>query len=146
MEKFNFSTTINAPREKVWKILWEEKSYRDWTSIFAEGSHAQTDNWKEGSKVLFIDEKGSGMVSKVAANKPNEYMSFEHLGVVKDGVEDLTSDSVKSWAGVHEEYTLKGNNGNTELKVEMDIPDEVKDYFLNTWPRALEKVKELSEK
>jgi hypothetical protein len=28
----------------------------------------------------------------------------------------------------------------------MDSTDEFKDYFLKTWPLALEKVKELSEK
>jgi hypothetical protein len=146
MEKMNFSTTINAPKEKVWKTLWEEASYRNWTSVFAEGSHAETDNWKEGSKVLFLDGKGSGMVSKVAANKPNEFMSFEHLGVVKDGVEDLGSDDVTGWAGAHEEYTLTGKNGETELKVEMDITDDFKEYFSKTFPLALERVKELAEK
>jgi len=51
---------------------------------FAAGSYAKTDNWKEGSKVLFLDGKGQGMVSTVAKNKPNEYMSFKHLGEVKD--------------------------------------------------------------
>ena len=146
MEKINFSTSINAPKEKVWKVLWEDSNYRNWTSVFAEGSYAKTDNWKEGSKVLFLDGKGSGMVSMVAANKPHEFMSFRHLGVVKEGVEDITSEQVKEWAGALESYTLNGTNGKTQLTVEMDITDEFKDYFNNTWPKALEKVKELSEK
>jgi hypothetical protein len=146
MEKINFSATINAPREKVWKTLWEEDNYRNWTAVFAEGSTVETENWKEGSKVLFLDGKGSGMVSKVAANKPNEYMSFEHLGIVQDGVEDTSSEKVKDWAGAHENYTLKGTNGKTELIVDMDINDEYKDYFLKTWPQAMKKIKELAEK
>ena len=95
MEKINFATTINAPREKVWKVLWDDASYRNWTSVFTEGSYAKTDNWKEGSKVLFLSPEGDGMVSKVASNKPNKFMSFEHLGVVKNGVEDTESESVK---------------------------------------------------
>src|SRR5688572_26468739 len=95
MEKLNFSIDINAPREKVWKVLWDDSSYRKWTSVFMEGSCVETDNWKEGSKVLFLDGKGAGMVSKVAVNKPNEYMSFEHLGEVKDGVEDTSSEKVR---------------------------------------------------
>jgi len=53
---------------------------------FAEGSAVKTDNWKEGSKLHFHDGNGNGMVSEVAANRPNEYMSFRHLGFVKDGV------------------------------------------------------------
>ena len=145
MERINFSISINAHKEKVWNILWDETSYRKWTSVFAEGSTVVTDNWKEGSKVLFLDGKGAGMVSTVAANKPNEYMSFTHLGEVKDGVEDVSSEKVKGWSGSMENYTLKEAGGKTELTVEMDITDDFKDFFLKTWPKALEQVKLLSE-
>ena len=77
MEKLNFSISINAPKEKVWEMLWDDAGYRAWTNVFAEGSWAKTDSWKEGSKVLFLGPNGSGMVSSVAANKPNEFMSFK---------------------------------------------------------------------
>jgi len=146
MEKMNFSIDIDAPKEKVWNILWDDDSYRKWTTPFAEGSYAKTDNWKEGSKVLFLGPSGEGMVSKVAANKKNEFMSFEHLGMVKDGVEDTESHSVKAWAGAKENYRLTDANGKTKLVVDMDSTDDFKDYFLKAWPVALEKVKELSEK
>ena len=146
MEKLNFSISINAPKEKVWEVLWDDTSYRKWTSAFTEGSYAVTDNWKEGTKVLFLDPKGSGMVSRVADNRSNEYMSFEHLGEVKDGVEDISSEKVKEWSGAKENYTLKETGGKTDLEVDMDISDEFKDMFINIWPKALEKVKELSEK
>ena len=146
MEKINFSANINAPREKVWGVLWNDDSYREWTSAFAEGSYAETDNWKEGSKVLFLSPGGNGMVSRVASNKPNEFMSFEHLGEVKNGVEDTESDRVKGWKGAKENYTLTDESGKTKLLVEMDSTDEFKDYFLKTWPLALQKLKELAEK
>jgi hypothetical protein len=146
MEKMNFSIDINASKEKVWNVLWDDDSYRKWTSPFAEGSYAKTDNWKEGSKVLFLGPSGDGMVSKVASNKKNEYMSFEHLGVVKNGKEDTESDDVKDWAGAKENYRLIDENGKTKLAVDMDSTDEFKDYFLKTWPVALEKIKALSEK
>ena len=144
MEKLNFKTVINAAPEKIWHVLWDDDTYRKWTSAFAEGSFAQTD-WKQGSKVLFLDGNGQGMVSRIAENRPNEYMSIEHLGEVKDGVEDTTSDRVKHWAGAHENYTLKKVNGKTELTIDMDITDEFKDMFAQIWPKALENVKELSE-
>ena len=143
MEKKTFQTSINAPTEKVWKTLWSKKEYEAWTSIFAENSTVETDNWKEGSKVLFGDGKGNGMVSRVAANRPNEFMSFEHLGMIKDGKEELAGNE---WAGATENYTLKQQNGKTELTVEMDITDEFREYFENTWPKALQKIKELAEK
>ncbi len=145
MEKLNFSITINAPKEKVWNGLWEDSSYRAWTSAFAPGSHAVTD-WKEGSKVLFLDGKGQGMVSKIAVSRPNEYLSFEHLGIVKDGVEDFESEEVKKWAGAFENYALSESNGTTNLQIDMDANNEWMEFFSKVWPQALEKVKELSEK
>ena len=144
MQKINFKTVINAAPEKIWKVLWNDDTYRKWTSAFSEGSYAETD-WQEGSKVLFLDGKGQGMVSKIAANRPNEFMSIEHLGFVKDGIEDTNSEEVKAWAGAHEDYTLKKVNGKTELLVDMDVTDDFKDYFKETWPKALENVKRLSE-
>lgn len=144
MEKINFSININAPKEKVWEILWGDDTYPKWTSVFSEGSQAVTD-WEEGSKVLFTDGKGSGMVSKIETKRPNEYMSFQHLGEVTGGVEDTTSEKVKAWAGAFENYTLQETNGVTKLAVDMDIVGDYKDYFLKTFPRGLELVKQLSE-
>lgn len=88
----------NAPKEKVWNVLWNDTTYKKWTSVFSEGSHAETD-WNEGSKVLFLDGKGQGMVSMIASKKPNVFMSFKHLGTIKDGVEDMDSDETKKWSG-----------------------------------------------
>ncbi len=145
MEKSTFKITIDAPREKVWEVLWGDISYRQWTAVFGEGSRVET-NWEKGSRVLFLGNENQGMVALIEDKVPNEYMSFQHLGEINNGVEDLTSDKVKAWAGAFENYTLTNVNGKTELLVDMDLNDEYKDYFIKTWPQALEKVKELSEK
>ena len=146
MEKLNFSTNIHASKEKVWQTLWDDATYRKWTSAFSETSYAVTDNWKEGSKVLFLDGSGSGMVSMIAANRAPDFMSFKHLGEVKDGVEDTTSDRVKAWSGALENYILtESSDGNTTVNIEMDINDEFKDMFLQMWPKALEKLKQITE-
>lgn len=131
MKKQHFDININASREKVWKVLWEDASYRAWTSLFHEGSHAVTD-WKEGSKVLFLSPEGDGMVSTIAANRPYEFMSFKHLGTVQNGVEDLDSPETRAWAGALENYTLKEQDGMTKLSIETDITEEYGDYFLST--------------
>lgn len=147
MEKLTFNTLISAGPETVWNVLWSANTYPQWTSAFCEGSHMVTD-LQRGSKVLFLDGKGSGMVSKVAELIPNEYISFEHLGEVNNGVEDTESEQVKSWAGAHENYTLTVTADKTNLVVDLDtqtIPDEFKDFFVKTFPLALSKVKDLSE-
>jgi hypothetical protein len=144
MQKSTFQVSIDAPREKVWNVLWDDASYRAWTAVFSPTSYAQTD-WNKGSKVLFVDATGSGMVSMIEDKVPNEFMSFKHLGEVKDGVEDVESEKVQQWAGGHENYTLKAENGKTLLTVDMDIAEEFAEMFNNIFPKALDKVKELSE-
>ena len=142
MEKIRFTQHILAGREKVWDTLWSIDSYRNWTTAFTEGSDVQTDNWQEGSKVLFLDGKGNGIASRVAANQPATFMSFQHLGVVKNGVEDNT---VTDWSGAHENYTLANDGDGTLLTVEMDSVPELKAYLEKTWPLAMQKIKQLAE-
>ena len=144
MEKQTFEININTSREKVWNVLWDDATYRQWTTPFNEGSYAESD-WKEGSKVLFLSPEGDGMVAVIAAKKPNEFMSFKHIGMIEKGVEDLHSEKVKQWAGALENYTLETVEGKTKLTVEMDINEEYKEMFLEMWPKALAKLKELAE-
>lgn len=145
MEKETYRISIDAPREKVWNALWDLQNYRDWTSFFSPDSNAVTENWKKGTDVKFVNSKGSGMIARIAENKVNEFMSFEHYGEINDGVVDTESEKVKSWAGSHENYTLKEEDGKTELIVEMELNEEWKGFFAEAWPKALAKVKNLAE-
>lgn len=145
MKKLRFSIDINAPREQVWKVLWQDSTYRQWTSVFSEGSHAVSD-WKEGSNISFLDPNGDGMFSRIDKMIPNEFMSFKHLGVIKNGKELPIDAETRKWTGALENYTLRQIDDVTELKVDMDISEEYYDTFQNMFPKALQKVKDLSEK
>lgn len=145
----DFNIQINATREKVWDVLFGKETYPLWTTAFSEGSKVETD-WKKGSKALFIDESNRGMVSKIADNIPNKYMSIEHLGMYDNGVEDYESEHVKMWAGAKENYTLTEADGKTTLDIFMEMDESEKnkpmiDMFAKMWPKALAKVKELAE-
>ncbi len=144
MERQTFDIVIDAPRETVWDILWSDATYPQWTSVFSPGSRAEA-TWQQGSKVLFLDGNNEGMVSTVAENRLYEFMSFKHLGMVKNGVEDLDSPQVRQWAGALENYSLRPENGKTRLTVEMDVTPEHQEYFAKTWPQALAQVKQLAE-
>ncbi len=145
MERRNFTVSINAPREKVWEVLWSEKTYPQWTAAFFKGSRAESD-WKEGSKIYFLNAEGEGMIAKIDKRKDPEIMNFMYLGIInKNGEEDLESEKVKAWAGSMEDYQLEEKDGKTKLTVHMDLDEEYKDYFLKTWPIAFEKLKGLSE-
>ncbi len=145
MKKTKFSVDIHAPAEKVWTALWDDTTYREWNSVFSEGSHAESD-WNEGDKISFLDGKGEGMFSTIAQKIPNEFMLFRHLGVVKNGKEEPLDEETKKWSGAEESYTLKDTNGSTNLAVEIDITEDFEKYFSETFPKALNKLKEIAEK
>jgi uncharacterized protein YndB with AHSA1/START domain len=145
MEKHTFKITIDAPRERVWEILWGENTYPAWTSVFSEGSRVETD-WEVGSKVLFLGGDDGGLVSRIADKKPNEFMSFRHEGMMQNGVEVYDDPKMKEWSGAMENYTLKAVDGKTELTINIDLTDEYKEYFEKAWPQALEKLKDMAEK
>lgn len=144
MEKLQWKIQINAQREKVWKNMLEDKTYRIWTEAFNPGSYAVT-TWEKGSPAKFLGPNGDGMISRIADNIPNEYLSIEHLGMIMNGVEDTSSDDVKAWAGAMENYSLKEKDGGTELTVDMDSDENYSKMFNEMWPKALQKLKEISE-
>ena len=144
MDTKEFKITISAPAEKVWRSLWDDNSYKQWTSAFTEGSRAETD-WQEGSKVLFLDTNNDGMSSVIAKKMPDKYMSFKHMGSVKKGVENCNDPADDAWRGAHENYILKDLDGGTLWTVELDITAEYADYMAEKWPLAMQKVKELAE-
>lgn len=144
MKKRQYNVTIKAPKEKLWNILWGKGSYEQWTAVFAEGSTADTD-WREGSRVLFHDGKGDGMVARIVKRRDNEFMGLQHLGMVIKGQEITEGPEVDSWKGAEENYTLTEDNGSTHLQVDINITDDMLDYFDKTWPKAMDKLKQLAE-
>lgn len=150
MKDLHFSTLIAAPKQKVWHTMLDDETYRDWTSAFSPGSYYRG-NWSEGSKILFLGpdpETGSegGMVRRIAQNRPYEFVSVEHLGVVQDGVEDTTSEIARQWSPSFENYTFREQDGATEVQVDVSVGDEHAPMFEELWPRALSRLKELAER
>lgn len=144
MKTLKFSVYISAPRQVVWNVLWGSETYRAWSSVFSEGSYVVTD-WKEGSKIQFLSPEGSGLNSIIARKIPDEFMSFQHIGIIEAGIENNSSEKSKEWLGAFENYTLADQEGTTELKVEADVPEPYVDHFEKLFPNALRKVKELAE-
>nr|WP_294939569.1 SRPBCC domain-containing protein [uncultured Flavobacterium sp.] len=144
MKKVQFTTRINAPKERVWQVLWDDPTYREWTSVFSEGSKAISD-WQEGSKIHFLNENNDGMYSTIDKRIDNEIMNFKHIGNVKNGEELPVVGTTESWSGSTENYTLSEAGGSTILTVEMDIVPDYLDFFNEKFPQAFEKIKTLSE-
>ena len=151
MKKLNVEVTINASQEAVWNAITEDAKYREWTTAFHEGSYF-VGGWNKGDKIKFLgpNEDGTegGMVSEIAESRKPEYISILHKGMItKDGTEDYTSEEVKKWAPMYENYIIeKADDNTTRFKLDMESPDEYYDMFQGMWTKALVKLKEVAER
>ncbi|MFC0779889.1 SRPBCC domain-containing protein [Flavobacterium sp. HJSW_4] len=151
MQKLQFKKEINASAQKVYETmlgLKDKATYEYWVATFNPTSTYEG-SWEKGSKIRFVgtDENGkkAGMVSEIAENKPANFVSIRHYGFLDGDTEVTTGEQVEKWAGGHENYTFEEKNGVTTVTVEMDTIDEYLDYFNTTYPKAMDKLKEISE-
>lgn len=147
-QMLQFETEINRDAEVVYNTMIDEKHFREWTSVFNANSDFKG-SWKKGSKVLFIgisnEGKEEGMVGKIKENIPDKFISIEYLGIVKNGVEITCGPDVDDWQGSLENYTFRPRAGKTVVVVDIDTNTKFLDYFRETWPKALAKLKEICE-
>eukprot|EP00388_Colpodella_angusta_P004976 GDKJ01015777.1.p7 GENE.GDKJ01015777.1~~GDKJ01015777.1.p7 ORF type:complete len:153 (+),score=21.34 GDKJ01015777.1:676-1134(+) len=152
MEKLQFKVSINAPATKIYDFMLGIDSistYEEWTSLFNPTSTYEG-NWDKGSKMLFVgvDENGEkgGMVSKIVENIPNQFVSIQHYGLLKADQEITEGPEVEKWANGFENYTFEENNGTTAVIVDLDTAEDFVDYMNESYPKALDKLKEICEK
>ena len=148
LEKMQFGIIIEANPEKVYERMTDEKGYRQWTSAFDSSSYYKG-SWAKDSTIHFlsIDKSGSvmGMISKIKENIPGKLLSLEHYGMVMNGKEITEGEDIEAFKGAIDSYTFYEKDGFTELHVDTEIFVELKDYFLETWPKALESLKRICE-
>jgi len=84
MKKLQFTKSINAPASRIYDFMLgisNKSTYEQWTSEFNPTSTYEG-SWDKGNKILFIgvDDKGEkgGMVSRIAENIPNRFVSIQH--------------------------------------------------------------------
>ncbi len=149
MKKLNFEIEIETSREIVWDSIVNKTKYDRWTNAFGETSHFEG-GWKKGDTIRFLafnnEGQKMGMISEIAESRFPEYISIRHLGQILNGVEDYTSDEVKKWAPSFENYTIeKLGERLTLFKLDMETPDDYYEMFIQMWPNALNKLKQVSE-
>lgn len=148
MEKLHFDIGINATPRKVYDVMLSEESYKAWTKEFNPSSSFEG-SWEKGAKIVFLgtDENGNtgGMVSRIRENIPGKFVSIEHQGIMQGDQEITSGHDIEAWAGAREEYTFTEDNEGTLLAVDIDVTEDHRSYFQNTWPKALNKLKTLCE-
>lgn len=151
MKKLTFTTTINAPESKVYDTMLgitNKSTYEQWTALFNPTSSYEG-TWTKGSKILFVgvDENGEkgGMVSEIAENNVNKFVSIRHYGLLKGDKEVTEGPEVDKWANGYENYTFEETNGITKVTVDLDTAEDFEDYMNESFPAALAKLKEICE-
>ena len=89
-------------------------------------------------------EKG-GMVSEIAENIPGKFVSINHIGLLVAGKEMLEGPDVEKWTGGFGNYSFKESHGISEVVVEIDAMEDFESYMNESYPKALNKLKEICE-
>jgi uncharacterized protein YndB with AHSA1/START domain len=147
MKKLEFNVDFNADVQKVWDIIIDPVKYKEWVSVSFPGSYF-VGNWKKGENIRFIGPDGGGTMANLEEVKQNEFIAAKHVAVInKDNSEDRTSEMAKGWIGTTETYTFSKNKQGSHLKVEVgNLKPEWESMFADSWPKLLEKLKEMTEK
>ncbi|WP_332034019.1 SRPBCC family protein [Kaistella sp.] len=145
METLSYETTVKAPIQKVWDMLWAPETYAEWTQFFSPGSQFKTD-WEINGKTYFLDDTGNGMVSTIKSLNPPFEVVFSHLGIFNNGVEDTQSREVKEWSGAEEQYFLRAIDENTtEIQAIVHAEQKYEDNMSNGFTKGFEVLRKLAE-
>lgn len=143
MKEMQFSIEIHAIKEMVWDTLWQDETFRQWASVIDPETYMVGD-LREGNEIQFISsENGYGVKSFVEKLVAGESLLLRHSA---DTQEYGKQEREKEWTGGEESYTLAEKDGTTTLTVVFDVPLELEEYFKVNYPKALERVKVLTER
>ena len=151
MKVLKYQISINSPASHVYdKMLGlsDKSTYNHWTAMFSPTS-SYDGSWATGSNIRLTstDDKGelSGMLSRILENRENEFVSIQHYGMLKDGVEITEGPEVDEWSGGLENYSFEEKDGKTVVSIEIDSSEEYEEYMNKLYPSALTKLKEICE-
>jgi hypothetical protein len=148
MERLEFKKEINAPVDVVFRTMFDAGTYKQWTAAFSPSSDYEG-LWQQGSKIMFTcfnkEGKREGMIGIVEEYVENRFVSVRYIGVL-DGEGEITEgDAIQVFIGNYENYYFEILGSGTSVKVEVDVDDTFKSYMLETYPQALDRLKEIAE-
>ena len=145
MKTLKYGITINAPVKLVWQKMLSADSYQLWAKAFSSDSQYQGE-WEQGTYINFIDPNMGGTRAYLDEMVPYQKILARHVSMLdKQNQHDTESDFAKKWIGTTEDYTFTEQKGVTKLTV-ITITDEAfESMFTDSWPKALELLKNLCE-
>ncbi len=145
METLNFESTITAPVQEVWDLLWNPETYAQWRRYIRPGAKLKTD-WLVDGRSYFIDENNKGFVSTIVSLDVPFEVVFRHLGTFDDGIEDTETRLVKQWSGMEEKYFLRAiSPETTALQVIVHAYQDYEEQTNDAYHQGLELLKKIAE-
>lgn len=147
-ERMHFETYIESPPEEVYRLMLDRETWSQWASAFDPGSFYEG-SWESGAEIRFMatgrDGTRSGLISRITENIPGQYISIDHVGLILEGQEITSGNEVDKLTGNLEYYSFLKQDEGTLLSVDIEVNNEFSPYLVDSWPKALEKLKELCE-
>ncbi|MGO4783774.1 SRPBCC domain-containing protein [Cryobacterium sp. W22_MBD10_FK3] len=148
METQHFSIQVKAPAAIVWETMFDDSTYRQWTSVFNPNSYFEG-SWLPGSEIRFLGSNAdggmNGMYGVITENRPYEFVLIEYQGQILNDVDDTTSREARQLIGAREAYSFTETDGTTTVTIDVDTADTYAELFGELWPKGLAKLKELAE-
>jgi len=145
MKTLSFEIIIYSPATTVYQTMLDPKGFKQWASAFHPSPFLEG-SWNKQKRMCFLvkEEDGSvnGMASEILENIPNEFVSIKHQNYIQNGVEMKEGSD---FSGALEEYRFLPIHNGTLLKVRADTTAQYENYFLETWPKALQNLKKYIE-
>jgi len=146
VKKLTYEIKIKSSAKRTWDTLIGKETYEKWVKAFTPGSTFKGE-WKKGEEVKFFDPSMGGTVAKLIECEPCKLIEANHIATLnKDMQMETTGPMTEKWIGTTEVYKLSGEDGFTNLAIEMETHEDFEDMFNSSWPKALENIKELAEK
>ena len=132
------ATTVNAPKEKVWKALVDPvaiKQYMFGTNVVSE--------WKEGSPIVWKGEwqgrayEDKGMILQLKPERKLQYTHFSPLSGLPDKAENYHTVTI--------ELSAEGNQTSISLSQDNNETEEAKVHSEKNWEMMLAELKRYLE-
>jgi len=144
MKTLRFSVDVDAPVDRVWHVMLDLETYRQWSGSFNPGSTYEG-GWDEGGEIRFTgpndDGTSSGLFGVIEENRLHERVRIRYLGDIERDVENRSGPAV----GLHETYSFSEAGGVTTVVVELEVPDEWAEMMGGMWSQAVLAIKRLAE-
>jgi hypothetical protein len=146
MIKLNYSIDIKAKKEHIWKTMIDPETYQKWVKAFSANSKF-IGEWKQGETILFFDPDLGGSKAILEIFSPYDEILTRHFSMIDKNQNENNEDEMsKKWIGSTERYRFVESGNGTKLEIEMKTNEVFSEMFNKSWPKALERIKDLCEK